>query len=185
MSLEIDRVRGARQIADLGSGAGFPGLPWPLPRPAARVHLVEANARKCEFLRAAVAAARADNVEVIEARAELWPGVEGGLDLVTARALAPLPVVAEYAAPLLRLGGVLVAWRGGATKTPKRGPPPRRPSSASRPPLRCGWSRTAGLSTAIYTCMSKVRPHPPGFPRRPGMAVKRPLGGRRDTSPRV
>ncbi len=183
VSLDIDRVRGARQIADLGSGAGFPGLPLAIASPAARVHLVEANARKCEFLRAAVAAARADNVEVIEARAELWPGVEGGLDLVTARALAPLPVVAEYAAPLLRLGGVLVAWRGRRDEDAEA----RAAAAAAElglepaPPLRVVPYR--GAQHRYLHLMSKVSPTPTGFPRRPGMAVKRPLGGHRDTSP--
>lgn len=180
VSLELERVRGARQIADIGSGAGFPGLPLAIALPEASVHLVESTARKCEFLRAAVAATQAKNVVVIEARAEEWAGVGGGFDLVTARALAPLPVVAEYAAPLLRLGGALVAWRGrpdeeaesraaaAAAELGLKPDPPRRVV-----PYRAAQHRYLHL-------MSKVSPTPERFPRRPGMAVKRPLGERSD-----
>ena len=112
VALELDAVRSARTIADLGSGVGFPGLALAVALPGARVALVESAERRCAFLRRAVRAAGLDNAEVVHARAEQWAAGAGAQDLVTARALATLPVLVEYAAPLLELGGALVAWKG-------------------------------------------------------------------------
>ena len=74
--------------------------------------LVESVGRKCAFLAAAAARLGSGNVEVVNARAEEWPDGLGAQDVVVARALAPLPVLLEYAAPLLEAGGLLVAWKG-------------------------------------------------------------------------
>jgi 16S rRNA (guanine527-N7)-methyltransferase len=181
VALELDEVRGAAAIADLGSGAGFPGLPLAIARQDGTVSLVESNARKCDFLARAVRACRLCNVRVINCRAESWEGGTDRCDLVTARALAPLPVVAEYAAPLLRLGGSLVVWRGGRDRDAEQaaeraadelGLEPREPILVHPYPA---------ASRRHLHLMLKVRPTPTGFPRRPGMAAKRPLGldGRR------
>src|SRR3954463_6154137 len=110
VSLELAAVRDARALADIGSGAGFPGLPLALALPDARVSLVESSSRKCAFLERAVQASGAANASVACARVEEWPVRD--LDVVCVRAVAPLPVLVEYAAPLLRLGGRLVAWKG-------------------------------------------------------------------------
>jgi 16S rRNA (guanine527-N7)-methyltransferase len=110
--LEVPAVRQATTIADMGSGAGFPGLVLAIARPAAHVALVESGNRKRQFLERAVAAVGVQNAEVVHARVEEWRAGFGAHDVVTARALAPLPVLAEYAAPLLRIGGTLVAWKG-------------------------------------------------------------------------
>jgi 16S rRNA (guanine527-N7)-methyltransferase len=110
--LLVPGARGARSIADLGAGAGFPGLVLAVALPDARVRLVESAGKKCAFMRRAAAAAGLENVEVIHARAEEWPEGSERHDLVTARAVAPLSVLVEYAAPLLALDGRLVAWKG-------------------------------------------------------------------------
>ena len=73
---------------------------------------MESNGRKCAFLARTVEACAIANAAVVNARAEEWQAGLGRCDVVMARALAPLAVVAEYAAPLLRLGGTLVVWRG-------------------------------------------------------------------------
>jgi 16S rRNA (guanine527-N7)-methyltransferase len=117
-----------------------------------------------------------DNAEVVNARAEEWSGGIGHFDAVTARALAPLSVVAEYAAPLLRIGGTLVAWRG------KREPGVEADAQAAAEIL--GLSVEAPLQVFPYPAaehrflhlLTKVSATPPRFPRRPGMARKRPLG---------
>ena len=101
MALELAEVRGATAIADLGAGAGFPGLPLAIALPGAQVRLVESNGRKCAFIAGAIEACELPNAMPVHARAESWPEGLGACDLVTARALAPLAVVAEYAAPLL------------------------------------------------------------------------------------
>ena len=112
VALELDVVREATTIADLGAGAGVPGIPLAIALSAATVYLVESNHRKCAFIERAARTAGALNAVAVAARAESWSDGLGRCDVVTARALAPLPVVAEYAAPLLRDGGALVAWRG-------------------------------------------------------------------------
>ena len=119
MALELDEVRRAREIADIGSGAGFPGLVLAAALPDAHVALVESSAKKCAFLERAVGAMRLHNVVAVPERAESWRAGMGSRDLVTARAVAPLNVLVEYAAPLLRVGGALVAWKG--RRDPGRG----------------------------------------------------------------
>ncbi|HEY3190462.1 MAG TPA: 16S rRNA (guanine(527)-N(7))-methyltransferase RsmG, partial [Solirubrobacteraceae bacterium] len=119
VALELEVVRAAQRIADIGAGAGFPGLPLAVALPGARVALVESASRKCTFLRRAIAVTGADNAEVVCARVEEWP--ERDLDLVCVRALAPLAVIADYAAPLLRIGGHVVAWKGRPQPAEERG----------------------------------------------------------------
>jgi len=114
--LRAPTVRAARWIADLGAGAGFPGLVLAAALPAAQLHLVDSVGKKCAFIRQAAALAGLTNVEVVHARAEDWPEGTERHDVVTARAVAPLSVLVEYAAPLLALDGHLVAWEGRARR---------------------------------------------------------------------
>ena len=175
VALELPAVAGAREIADLGSGAGFPGLALAAALPAARVCLLESAARKCAFLGRAAARAGIANAEVVHARAEAWDEGREACDVVTARALAPLSVLAEYAAPLLREQGVLVAWKGrrdegeeadGAFAAAQLGLEPVE--------IRRVQPFPAARERHLHV-MRKVAPTPPRFPRRPGMAAKRPL----------
>ena len=112
VALELPQLRAASSIADLGSGAGVPGLPLAIALPGARVALVESNGRKHAFIERALLMCGIANAEAVHSRAESWTAGRERQDIVTARALAPLAVVAEYAAPLLRIGGALVVWRG-------------------------------------------------------------------------
>lgn len=184
VALELPEVRAAKAIADLGAGAGFPGLPLAIALPHARVTLVESNGRKCAFISAAIEACSLDNAAAIHARAESWPQGLASCDLVTARALAPLAVVAEYAAPLLAIGGWLVAWRG------RRDPDDE--AAGARAGAELGLDAGAVTRVEPYPgalhrhlhLMHKVAPTPDRFPRRPGMARKRPLGGASDRARR-
>ncbi len=99
--LELAELRTPGVVADIGSGAGFPGLVLALARPESRVVLVESVGKKAEFLREAAEELSAGNVEVVTGRAEAWPAGIGACDVVTARALARLDILLEYAAPLL------------------------------------------------------------------------------------
>jgi 16S rRNA (guanine527-N7)-methyltransferase len=176
VALELPAVREATQVADLGAGAGLPGLPLAIALPVSTVALVESNGRKCAFLRQAGEACGVANVHVIHARAEEWADGIGQCDLVTARALAPLAVVTEYAAPLLALGGVLVAWRGRRDSADE--------AAAVRAADELGLEVRAPLAVAPYPgalhrhlhVLVKAGPTPARFPRRAGMARKRPLG---------
>src|SRR5690349_243719 len=110
VALELDPVRVARSVLDLGSGAGLPGLPLAIALPRAHFVLVESVGRKCAFIERAASACSLTNVEVCHARAEILAMGHDRFELAVARALAPLDVVLEYAAPLLQLGGQLIAW---------------------------------------------------------------------------
>jgi len=183
VALELEQTRSAATIVDLGAGAGFPGLPLAIALPHAKVVLVDSNARKCAFIEGVADACAIANTTVVHARAEAWSDGLDRFDLVTARALAPLGVVAEYAAPLLRVGGWLLAWRG--KRDPDAEARAARAASllglAVREPQRV--HPYAGANHRHLQLMLKVRPTPTGFPRRPGMARKRPLGGRPATGP--
>lgn len=176
VALNLEEVVAARALADLGSGAGFPGLPLAIARPDAAVALVESNARKSSFLERAVAACGLVNARVVNSRAESWDAGLGRCDLVTARALAPLAVVVEYGAPLLRAGGSLLVWRGGRDRHAEE--------TAVRAAEELGLDPREPLLVHPYPAASrrhlhlflKVRATPGRFPRRPGMAAKRPVG---------
>jgi 16S rRNA (guanine527-N7)-methyltransferase len=173
--LELTVVRGARRIADIGAGAGFPGLVLATALPDAHVALVESAGRKCAWLGRAIEAMGLRNAVAVNARVEAWPEGVGAHDLVTARAVAPLNVLVEYAAPLLDEGGALVAWKG------------RRDSSEEADGAAA--AAMVGLVAAEIVRVQpfpaarerhlhlylKVGPTPNRYPRRPGMASKRPL----------
>ena len=174
--LELEQLRAASSIADLGSGAGVPGLPLAIALPHAQVTLVESNGRKHAFIERALSVCGIANAEAVHARAETWTEGRDGNDVVTARALAPLPVVAEYAAPLLRVGGALVVWRGRRDDLEE--------AAATRAASELGLQPSEPLAVNPYAqarhrhlhVMTKIAPTPARFPRRPGVARKRPLG---------
>lgn len=176
IALSLPVVTAAGSLADLGAGAGVPGIPLAIAVPSARVSLVEGNGRKCAFMAAATASIGLTNVEVIHDRAETWSVGLGRFDVVTARALAPLDVVAEYAAPLLRLGGALVAWRGRRNAEDD--------AAGSRAAEALGLAVQSPVKVEPYPgaenrhlhVMVKVFETPSRFPRRDGVARKRPLG---------
>jgi 16S rRNA (guanine527-N7)-methyltransferase len=174
VGLELDQVRVAVKVLDIGAGAGFPGLPLAIALPRADFVLVDGNARKCAFIERAIAAAAVHNARAMHARVEeLAPGE---FDLVTARAVAALAVLAEYAAPLLALDGWLVAWRG------RRDPDGERDAAAAAEVLGLEVHEPVhvqpfpGAEHRYLHLMLKVRDTPARFPRRPGIALKRPLG---------
>lgn len=106
-----DAVPVDASVADVGSGAGLPGLVWALTRPDLTVTLVEPLLRRTRFLDEAVAELELENVTVLRARAEDVAG-ELSVDVVTARAVAPLEKLARWTLPLLRPGGRLLALKG-------------------------------------------------------------------------
>lgn len=176
VALEVQRTRSATSIADLGAGAGFPGLPLAIALPETELVLVESSGRKCSFIDRLARSCGIDNATAVQTRAEAWQAGLNRFDLVTARALAPLGVVAEYAAPLLRMGGGLLVWRGRRD--------PEDEAAGARAALQLGLEPDepqrvhpyAGARHRHLHLMVKVSPTPTDFPRRPGVARKRPLG---------
>jgi 16S rRNA (guanine527-N7)-methyltransferase len=166
------------RVLDLGAGAGLPGLPLKIAAPGISLTLLEATARKADFLREVVAELALDGVEVLTGRAEeaaRLPGRREAYELVLARAVAPLPTLLELALPFLRLGGLLAAPKGS-----------RVPQEVARSERALAVLGGEVLSVAPLTVpgashrprlvlVRKVAPAPEAYPRRPGIPLKRPL----------
>jgi 16S rRNA (guanine527-N7)-methyltransferase len=176
VALELEALKTARAVVDIGSGAGLPGLALAAALPNTEFTLLESVGRKCAFLERAVAHCGFDNVDVVNTRAESWVAGLGRFDVATARALAPLPVVAEYAAPMLASGGQLIDWRGRLDTADELRA--RRAAATLNlqmlDPLRV--EPYGGAHNRYLYVMSKLSDTPSRFPRRPGVAAKRPLG---------
>ncbi len=152
-------VRFEGSIVDVGSGGGSPGIPLAAALPDREVTLLEANGRKAAFLERI--AAGFPNVRVIRGRAE-----EQAVDaygVAVARALAPPPVAAEWCLPLVWPGGGVVLYVG----------PTADLEAVARVAAKVGGGEPE-LEGGVIAIL-KVAPTPPGFPRRPGVARKRPL----------
>ncbi len=177
-ALAVPALRSADTIVDIGSGPGFPGLALAIALPGTRFHLVESAGKKCAFLERAIEIAGLPNAVVVCRRAEEWALGEGaeGSDAVTVRAVDSLPTIAEYAAPLLRVGGVLVAWKGARREDDEErgGRAAGTLGMAPKEVLRV--HPFPGAREHHLHVYEKLAPTPAGFPRRPGMARKRPLG---------
>ena len=171
----LEHLGDARTVVDVGSGGGLPGLPLKIARPDLNLTLVEADQAKAAFIVRTCAALGLHGVEVLARRAEAVgrdPLYRGTFDLVVARALAPMPVLAELCLPLVRVGGRLLAQKtesedlaiaahaieilGGALRRVVAAP------SAVR---------TAGTVVII----DKVRSTPSAYPRRPGVPARKAL----------
>jgi 16S rRNA (guanine527-N7)-methyltransferase len=176
VALELEALRSATKIADVGAGAGFPGMALALALPASEFCLVESQRRKCTFMNEVLVEVGAQNARVVCERAEQWVEGLGQHDVVTARAVAAQPVVLEYASPLLRLGGTLVDWRGKRVAHDEQA----AAHAADELGLRLVEVRRvepfAAATDRHLHVFTKVRESPARFPRRAGMARKRPIG---------
>ena len=147
------------RIADVGSGGGSPGIPLAVTLPERSFTLLEAERRKCDLLKRF--ASELPNVDVVWGRAEEQPLEAFGVAL--AKAVARPPVAAELCLPLVAAGGATILWLG---------------STADRHALALAAEQVGGRiesETEGLALLRKVGPTPPGFPRRAGMAKKRPL----------
>jgi Predicted S-adenosylmethionine-dependent methyltransferase involved in bacterial cell division len=144
-------------VIDVGSGGGSPGIPLAVSLPEREVTLLDAERRKCDFLQGWAPT----NAEVVWGRVEEQPLERWGV--AVAKALALPPVAAEWCLPLVRTGGAAILWLGEGAD----------PGGSSQ----CRSSSAAGLPSFIdgLAVLPKVAPTPPGFPRRVGVAKKRPL----------
>jgi 16S rRNA (guanine527-N7)-methyltransferase len=146
-------------IVDVGSGGGAPGIPLAFALPDREVTLLEANGRKCAFLREA--AREFPNVTVVQGRAEEHE--TDGFGVAVAKALAPPPVAAEWCLPLVAPGGAAVLYVGPSADAP----------AVSRVSERLGGAPAEEIPGLLV--LRKLQPTPAGFPRRPGVAKRRPL----------
>lgn len=184
-----DRRRGPVGILDLGSGAGYPGLPVAFALPAGVAQLVDSVGKKAAFLQAAGDAAMAammacgeepPRIRAVTGRAEELlgePGQRNRWDVVTARAVSPLPRLVELAVPFVRPGGVFVAWKrdagDGALAAEIEAARPLLPMAGAHPELEIVRVALSGLEDHRLLLVTKRRSTPTGWPRRAG--ARRPL----------
>ncbi|MCK9248478.1 MAG: class I SAM-dependent methyltransferase [Solirubrobacteraceae bacterium] len=174
--LTVDAVSSAERIVDIGTGAGVPALVLAIARPACTVVALDTVGRKVGWVVGVAERLGLSNLVGVHARAEDWPDGLGRHDVVTARAVAPLGVLIEYAGPLLRVGGSLVAWKGALDAEERAAAEVARAALAmgaidERPVVPWDGARDHRLMV-----VPKPGPTPKGFPRRVGLARRRPLG---------
>jgi 16S rRNA (guanine527-N7)-methyltransferase len=153
----VERFEGP--VVDVGSGGGAPGIPLAHALPEREVTLLEATGRKCEFLERWTA--ELPNLRVVCGRAEEQPVDTWGV--AVAKALAPPPVAAEWCLPLVAPGGAAILYVGPSADRER----------VARVAEKLG-GELAGSPPGLLV-LRKLRPTPEGFPRRPGVARKRPL----------
>jgi 16S rRNA (guanine527-N7)-methyltransferase len=153
----VERFPGA--VVDVGSGGGSPGIPLAAALPAREVTLLEASRRKCDFL--VCAAADFPNAHVVRGRAEDADLEEFGI--AVAKALAPPPVAIEWCLPLVATGGAAILFVGPSADV----------TAVAHAAAHLGGGEPEVESGLLI--VRKLAPTPPGFPRRPGVARKRPL----------
>jgi 16S rRNA (guanine527-N7)-methyltransferase len=180
--LEIPELRAASRIADIGSGAGFPGLVLAVTLPTAHLDLIDSIGKKTAFIAQAAEAASIPNAHAITARSEdvarQKPPAGGreSYDVVTARAVGRLSTLAELASPLLREGGVLIAWKGRRDGDEEQQMSRAGESLAMTPEQILDVGHRAGSEHRHLHILRKSAPTPPDLPRKSGMAKKRPRG---------
>ena len=177
-ALPIIDAMAPRRACDLGSGGGVPGMVLAMARPETEWTLVDSVRKKADAMQSFADALELPNVSVIAERAEAMgraPRYREAFDLLTARACAALPVLLEYALPLAREGGSVLAWKGPISDDELR--------SGSAAAAQLGGGNPAVQPAAFealgdhrFVTVLKDRPTPDRFPRRPGEAGRRPLG---------
>jgi len=170
--------RGPLRCIDVGSGAGFPGLPVKIYCPRMHVVLLEATGKKVTFLEHIVARLGLEDVMPLKGRAEdvaHEPVHRERYDVVLARAVAHLSVLAEYTIPFCRLGGIVIAQKGASAQEETQAAEHAISVLGGR--VRQVMSvELLGLAEARYlVVIEKAARTPEAYPRRPGMPSKRPL----------
>jgi 16S rRNA (guanine527-N7)-methyltransferase len=177
--LAMKPVSAGQKVIDVGTGAGFPGLPLKMVCPQIDLTLVEATGKKIEFLRHIISGLKLEGVSVIHERAETigqMPEHREHYDRVLARAVAGMPVLAELLLPLAKIGGRVIAQKGESAHA--------EAVEADRAIHLLGGRLTqitpveipAVAETHYLVEIEKIAATPPQYPRRPGMPAKRPLG---------
>jgi len=167
-----------RRLIDIGTGAGFPGIPLKILYPSMRLTLVESVGKKTNFCRHMVETLKLDDTEVVTARAEdvgQMPAHREAYDWAVARAVANLQVLAEYLLPLVQVGGAMLAQKGqsGPAETHKAEKALKILGGRTRQLLPVTLPGVA--DERFLVVMDKVAATPPQYPRKPGIPAKKPL----------
>jgi 16S rRNA (guanine527-N7)-methyltransferase len=176
--LDVAELREATRIADVGAGAGFPGLALAVALPTTQVDLIESVGRKCDFMRRAAEVAGIANATVLNGRSEEVAAQDGreSYDAVTARAVGRLSTLAELASPLLKPNSVLVAWKGKRDEEEEQQLTNAGEELAMHPESILDVGARAGSQHRHLHIIRKSGPTPANLPRKPGIAKKRPKG---------
>ena len=167
----------AEQIVDVGTGAGFPGMPLAIVRPSLRVTLLDSLGKRVDFLKETCKALELDNTECVHARAEEFAGAQREIfDAAVSRAVAALPVLCELSLPLVRVGGRMLAMKSSHTEEEIR----QAESVVRILGGRLEWVKDYTIPTTDVVhrviCIQKVSPTPKKYPRRFALIKKSPLG---------
>ena len=171
--------QGNERIIDVGTGAGFPGIPLKIFQPGLRLTLLDSLNKRVRFLQAVVDALGLQDVACIHGRAEEAArdkSLREGFDIAVSRAVARLPVLAEYCLPFVRVGGIFLAWKGLQYKeeAQEAGQAAKILGGGS---IRMRRVELPGLEeTRAILCIPKERPAPKAYPRKAGTPLKHPLG---------
>ncbi|MDY3279745.1 MAG: 16S rRNA (guanine(527)-N(7))-methyltransferase RsmG [Eubacteriales bacterium] len=166
------------RLIDVGTGAGFPGLPLAIARPSLQVTLLEAQGKRCQFLQAVCQALGLENVTIINDRAENLGRAEGhreGYDRAVARAVAALPVLAEYLLPFVRVGGMALCWKGPAVAGEQADGAAAAARLGGRLLPLVDMEGSGEETGHVIAPMEKTEKTLPLYPRKNGMPAKRPL----------
>jgi 16S rRNA (guanine527-N7)-methyltransferase len=176
--LEVAELREASRIADVGAGAGFPGLVLAVALPDAQIDLIESVSRKTAFITRATEAAGIPNASAVNARSEDVARGEGreSYDIVTSRAVGRLSTLAELASPLLKENGLLVAWKGKRDEEEEAQIGRASASLAMTPEQILDVGHRAGSDHRHLHIIRKTAATPSNLPRKSGLAKKRPQG---------
>ena len=164
------------RLIDVGTGAGFPGLALAVARPDFQVTLLEAQGKRCQFLRAVCDELDLSNVTVIQERAEVSGHAEGhreAYDLAVARAVAPLNVLCEYLLPFVKPGGYALCWKGPAVSDEMEdgAAAARKLGGSVEAPVTLAWEGENHLLVPVRKTETTL----PQYPRKNGIPAKRPL----------
>ena len=167
-----------RRLIDIGTGAGFPGIPLKILYPSMRLTLVESVGKKTNFCQHMVETLKLDATEVVTARAEdvgQMPAHREAYDWAVARAVANLQVLAEYLLPLVQVGGAMLSQKGqsGPAETHKAEKALKILGGRTRQLLPVTLPGVA--DERFLVVMDKVAATPPQYPRKPGIPAKKPL----------
>lgn len=167
----------AEQIVDVGTGAGFPGMPLAIVRPSLRVTLLDSLGKRVDFLKETCKTLKLDNTECVHARAEEFAVARREIfDAAVSRAVAALPVLCELSLPLVRIGGRMLAMKPSHTEEEIR----QAESAVRILGGRLEWVKDYTIPTTDVVhrviCIQKVSPTPKKYPRRFALIKKSPLG---------
>jgi len=163
---------------DVGTGAGFPGIPIKILLPEMRLTLLDSLAKRCQFLHTVVSSLALKETSVVHGRAEekgKEPAFREQFFLATARAVSSLPVLAEYCLPFLRVGGIFFALKGPEVEEEvKKGAKAVAALGGKLREIKHYRLPSSGDRRSLVI-MEKVSPTPAKYPRKPGMPEKKPL----------